>query len=69
MTAESIVPIIAGFLLSMSLWRGGKPPFIGKFLLRVTAFFGLDLFSEWFHQPLPVQQHFCLGKFGSKGSC
>ena len=73
MTIDSIIRIMAGFfvLLSLALGFDGSPIFVSKWFLAFTAFVGLNLFQSGFTGfCLPEKLLAKMGfKHGTGGSC
>ena len=73
MTIDSIIRIMAGFfvLLSLALGFDGSPIFVSKWFLAFTAFVGLNLFQSGFTGfCLPEKLLAKMGfKHGNGGSC
>lgn len=70
MNAESIVRIVAGsfVLLSLALGVEASPLFVSQHFLWFTAFVGLNLFQSGFTRFCPLNN--ILARFGIKGcSC
>ena len=72
MTIESIMRIMAGFfiLLSLALGVDGSPIFVSKWFLAFTAFVGFNLFQSGFTGFCPPEK--LLTRLGFKsggGSC
>ncbi len=73
MTIDSIIRIMAGFfiLLSLALGIEGSPIFVSKWFLAFTAFVGFNLFQSGFTGFCPPEK--LLSKMGFKrgngGSC
>jgi hypothetical protein len=73
MTIESIMRIMAGFFIMLSLALGidGSPIFVSKWFLAFTAFVGFNLFQSGFTGFCPPEK--LLVKMGFKrnngGSC
>ena len=69
MTINSIVRIVAGFFVLLSLGLGvqGSPFFVSSNFLWFTAFVGANLFQSGLTNICPLVG--MLKKFGFKGSC
>jgi hypothetical protein len=73
MTIDSIIRIMAGFfiLLTLALGVEGSPIFVSKWALAFTAFVGFNLFQSGFTGFCPPEK--LLAKMGFKrgngGSC
>ena len=73
MTIDSIIRIMAGFfiLLTLALGIEGSPIFVSKWALAFTAFVGFNLFQSGFTGFCPPEK--LLAKMGFKrgngGSC
>jgi len=66
MTIDSIIRIMAGFfiLLSLALGFDGSPIFVSKWFLAFTAFVGFNLFQSGFTGVCPPEK--LLAKMGFK---
>ena len=69
MTIESIMRIMAGFFIMLSLALGidGSPIFVSKWFLAFTAFVGFNLFQSGITRFCPMD--IMLKKAGVKQGC